>query len=220
MGGKSSADRTSVVSDKSDYEYMDPMGQSAIANAQANGAWDKYSNLVDTYDPNSYLNAFLAQSGGLANMVSGLNAPLAQSLDAIAARDARLGGEAALAAMPGMRGSGAAMAAFGDAYANPFAKAQAQLQQNQLEGTLALWDSVINGNLTSYGDQLRANTELAKGALDTSASLANNQGAWYQPTYVTDPTFMESLMGSGTAMAGGGALATGVSELLKALAMA
>jgi len=104
-----------------------------------------------TYDPEAYMRAFLNQSGNLSNLVSGQTSQLQQSLNNIAQRQAQLGGEAALAKMPGMRRSGAAMAAYGQAYADPFAQAQAQLQQNQLQGTMNLWNQAMG----EYGQGYR-----------------------------------------------------------------
>lgn len=137
-----------------------------------------------TYDPEAYMRAFLGRADALSNLVSGQNSQLQQSLNAIAQQQAAQGGEAALANMPGLRNSGAAMAAYGNAYANPFAAAQAQLQQNQLQGTLGLWNQAM-GN---YADAYRTLEQARLGAYNTNnanqqflenlrfnAALQNNQ---------------------------------------------
>ena len=115
--------------------------------------WEAYLRGLtpEGYDPNAYFTQFLGQSGQLADLVSGQMNPLTQSLNAVAARQAALGGEAALMAMPGARNSGAGMASYAQAYADPFAQAQAQLQQQQLQGTLGLWGNAMG--LNSSGQQ-------------------------------------------------------------------
>lgn len=211
MGGK-----YTQVGQSSDMQFMDPTGQySNIMNAsgqqganyqsQMNQFLGPTASVTSSYDPEAAMRAFLGQADGLSNLVSGQNSQLQQSLNAIAQRQANLGGEAALASMPGLRNSGAAMAAYGQAYADPFAQAQAQLQQNQLQGTLGLWNQALG----QYGDayksqgqfdlqgqmanqstdaQYRSNMAnlfggLASGAYDRQAGMAQNASAWYQPQY-------------------------------------
>jgi len=184
------AGKNEQVGSASDMQWLDPTGQ--FAGQQANlgnqnnqimAGMGQYGAGGNAFDPNAYMNQFLGQSAGLSNLVSGQNAPLQQSLNALAAQQASAGGEAALAAMPGAANSGAGMAAFGQAYATPFAQAQAQLQQNQLQGTLGLWNQAMGGNLQSRQglQNLFGNTQ----GLQTN--MAGQQGMVYQPTYEYKP---------------------------------
>jgi hypothetical protein len=132
-----------------------------------------YDAAVRGYDPNAYMTLFNSQAGGLSDLVNSRSGALGSTLEQIANRQSRLGGEAALASMPGMRNSGAAMAAFGQAYADPFANAQAQLQQNQLQGTMSLWEQAMRQNADNYNAQLAANTNMAGGATSGLNSLVS-----------------------------------------------
>jgi hypothetical protein len=211
MGGK-----TSEVSDPSDYQFLDPTGQYGAAtdfmqnqynqNAQQMG---QYGAQAAQYDSNAYMNQFMGQAAGLSNLVSGENSQLQQSLNAIAGRQANLGSEAALAAMPGAANSGAGMAAYGQAYADPFAQAQAQLQQNQLQGTLGLWGNAMNNN--AQGQQFQAQNysglagmygDQANNALSNYGQMAQGYGTWYQPTYTQGPGFWDTLGNVGQAAGG------------------
>lgn len=215
MGGK-----TSEVSDPSDYQFLDPTGQYGAAtdfmqnqynqNAQQMG---QYGAQAAQYDPNAYMNQFMGQAAGLSNLVSGENSQLQQSLNAIAGRQANLGSEAALAAMPGAANSGAGMAAYGQAYADPFAQAQAQLQQNQLQGTLGLWGNTMNNN--AQGQQFQAQNysglagmygDQANNALSQYGQMAQGYGSWYQPTYEKKGGFFDALGNIGQLAGGIGSL--------------
>ena len=203
------AGKTVDVGSSDDYKFMDYAGASANANSLVNQQLTQALAGTQNMDPNAYMNMFMNQAGGLSNLVSGANAPLAQSLNALAAQSARAGGEQALAAMPGLGRSGAASAAFGQAYATPFAQAAAQNQQNQLQGTLGLWNNALGlnaqqqGNLMNYAGNSQSNL----------VNLANNQSAWYQPTYQYQKGAwdygMDALSGAGNFMSGVGSLATG-----------
>ena len=104
-----------------------------------------YSPQAESYDPvthnpNASMNQFMGNANQLSGLVSGEQSALNNSLNQLAAYNARQSGEAALAAMPGLRNSGAAAAAFGEAYGNEYTKALAQQQQNQLNLTGNLWN--------------------------------------------------------------------------------
>jgi len=234
MGGQ-----TKDAGNSSDYKFMDPTGRAeGTYNQTQNGynqnaqAMGQYAGLSSGYDPNAYMNQFMGQSEGLSNLVSGANAPLQQSLNAIASRQAALGSEAALAAMPGAANSGAGMAAFGQAYADPFAQAQAQLQQNQLQGTLGLWDQAMGQNANAqqfqaqnYGNMANMYGGLAGQNLAAQTQLASDASAWYQPTYQYQPGIWDRTMEvagvaapiAGAAMGGpaGGILATAGVDWMK-----
>jgi hypothetical protein len=188
------------------------LGQQAQGAQTSMGDWENYLKglglQTEAYDPNAYYQQFLGQAGGLADLVSGQMNPLSQSLNGIAARQAALGGEAALSAMPGARHSGAGMAAFGQAYADPFAQAQAQLQSAQLQGTLGLWGNAMGLNSSGqqfktgqanqaaqaqYAAQMQAAQNMAAmyGGLygqfsGQQAQMAGDQMTQWQPTYIAD----------------------------------
>lgn len=172
MGGQ-----TKDVGKPSDYQFLDPTGQFM-------GATNRFG--AQSADPNSYYNQFMGQQGGLANIAQGASAQLGQSLNANAAQAARLGGEAALAAMPGQRFSGAAQAAFGQAYAQPFAEAAAQRNAAQLGLTGQLWNQAMGQNAA-----------LQSGAQQLYGNLTSQTGMVYQPTYQYQPGVWDRLMQAG-----------------------
>lgn len=199
------------VGSPSDVSFSDPTGQYAAAldkmtneyNTMLSGmsgqlaSGQNYMNQAASYDPNAYMNQFLGQAEGLANLAQGATSPLTQSLNAVAARQAALGSEAALAAMPGAANSGAGMAAFADAYASPFADAAAQIQQSQLGLTGNLWNQALANNASAqqYGSSVYQNLanlasnnaslygNLAGSNLGNYASLAGGMGDVYVPQY-------------------------------------
>lgn len=179
MGGK-----TTDVGNPDDYQFLDPTGRYM-------GAMDQFSSQYQNLqDPNSYMNAFMNQQAGLANIAQGATAPLSQSLAAVAEQRARQGGEQALAAMPGARFSGAAMQAFGDAYAQPFAEAAAQTQAAQLGLTGNLWNNAMGNTAQSYQNALN----LAGGMY---GNFAQGTGMQYSPTYQYQPGVWDRLMQAG-----------------------
>lgn len=174
-----------TVGSPSDVSFVDPTGQYAAGmdrfSNEANfmrGGLQQYAS-----DPNAYMNQFLGQQAGLANIAQGATAPLGQSLSAIAERNARLGGEAALAAMPGARHSGAAMAAFGDAYASPFAQAAAQTQQAQLGLTGNLWNQAMGSNAGLQQGMANLYGGLYGQNLGQYGQMAQGMGSMYTPQY-------------------------------------
>ena len=172
------------VSDAGDMQWLDPTGNYAAQQANLGQLGTQYgAQLQGSLDPEAYMNQFLGQQAGLANLVSGQNSQLQQGLNAIASRQAQLGGEAALASMPGMRNSGAAMAAFGQAYADPFAQAQSQLQQNQLQGTLGLWNQALGLNAQQQAQRQSTLGNLYGNILGLQTGMAQDQSAWYTPQY-------------------------------------
>ena len=175
-------------------------------------------NQAAAYDPNAYMNQFLGQSAGLANLAQGATSQLGQSLNAIAERNARLGSEAALAAMPGAANSGAGMAAFADAYASPFADAAAKTQEAQLGLTSQLWNQAMGNNASAQQYQaslaaqlasLASNNaglygNLANGALGNYAQLASGMGSIYTPTYEYKQGLEDRLWDFGGTVVGAG----------------
>lgn len=200
------AGKTEDVGNPADYSFEDPTGnysgqQANLANLNnmLMSGLGRYGAGGGAFDPNAYMNQFMGQAGGLSNMVSGALSPMQQALNAQAARSAQLGGESALAALgPGSRNSGAANAAFAQAYADPFAQAALQTQQNQLGLTGALWGQAMGGNLQS---QQGLQSLLSQG-LGLQTGMAQDQGYVYQPTYQYQPGAWDYLMQGGQVAAG------------------
>lgn len=147
------------------------MNEANFNQAQMGQYAGQVGNVQSNYDPNAYMNQFLNSTGGLANAVSGQNSQLQQSLNAIASRQAAEGVNAQAQNFAGMGAlnSGAAMAAMGDAMAQPFAQVQSQLQQNQLQGTLGLYNNAM-GNY-AQGNQFGAQNQLQAGMANQNANL-------------------------------------------------
>jgi hypothetical protein len=170
----------STMGKASDTQWVDPTGnyakqQESLANLTSQSAYDQ----------------FMGQSDALANVAQGSTSQLTQSLNAVAARQAALGGEAALAAMPGASQSGAGMAAYGQAYADPFAQAQAQIQSKQVDLTGQLWNTAYNNNATTYNN-----------ALSQQTSMAQQQGSMWSPTYQKNKSFWDYAVPAAATVAG------------------
>ena len=116
--------------------------------------------------------------------VTGMTGPLAQTLAQIAAYQGRnalnLAGQNF--ANQGALGSGAAAQAFGQAIANPFAQAQAQLQQGQL----GLAGQLLGASTGAYGQGLQA-----------ASNLMEHTGGLVAPTYYTNPAYTQQQQGKG-----------------------
>lgn len=219
------------VGSPSDVSFSDPTGQYAAAVDRMSNEYNRmlsgmsgqlatgqnYMNQAANYDPNAYMNQFLGQSAGLANLAQGATSPLTQSLNAVAARQAALGGEAALAAMPGAANSGAGMAAFADAYASPFADVASQVSQAQLGLTGNLWNQAMGNNASAqqFGSSVYQNLaglagqnaglygSLAGSGLGNYAQLAGGMGDIYVPQYEYTQGIEDRLWGLGGQVLGG-----------------
>lgn len=145
-------------------------GQASQAQFQAYGRSPEMQ--AAAFNQQQYMNNFLQNQGALANISQDRTSALGQSLEAIAARNARLGGEAALAAMPGARNSGAGMAAFGEAYASPFAQAQAQTQAAQL----GLYGQLAGQAMGQYGSNAQFGSNLQQQANQSNQQMAGQYG--------------------------------------------
>lgn len=160
VGGKDAKDNVS---------FVDPTGNYA-------GAMNKFSSMftdgAGNFDPNKAMKAFLGQSEGLTNMVAGATGPVSQMLREGATRNAKIGGEAALASMPGGVNSGAGQYAFGDAYARAFSDAATETQKAQL----GMLSPLMNQNLGSQYDLMRQGAQ-------QYGDMASKQGDMYVPTY-------------------------------------
>ena len=170
----------SKAGDVNDTQFADPTGKFQGALDQfKQGFTDRQGN----FDPNAAFNQFMGQSPGLMNMVEGATGPLSQMMDASAQRDAKLGGEAALASMPGGMNSGAGMAAFGQAYADPFAKAAIGTQQAQLNMLNPLMQGSMQGQ---YG--------LMNNAMGNYGQMASRMGDMWSPTYMQNKSGWDRTM--------------------------
>lgn len=199
-----------AVGNPNDTTFVDPTGNYAAQQGNLNNFVSQFnSGLGQFQDPNAAFNAFMGQSGALANMAQGATAPLTQSLNAVAAREAALGGEAALSAMPGSANSGAGMAAFGGAYADPFARAQAQIQSQQLGLTGQLWNNALGQNYGAYNQRFGNYADLLNGALGQQTAMAQAQGSMWSPTYTQEKNFWDYALPVVAAGLGGSAAFAG-----------
>lgn len=192
----------SEVGSASDVSYVDPTGAASAMSDQLNQYLSQFSGGMSNA---SDINTFLSQADQLSSLVNGSTSQLQQSLNKVAANEAALGGEAALAAMPGAANSGAGMAAFGSAYASPFAQAEAQIAENQLDLTGNLWGQQMSSNASLANSY----ASLLSGALSDQTSIANNASGLYTPTYEKDANiwdFLSQTLSSGIGSAVGSAL--------------
>jgi hypothetical protein len=167
-----------------EYGFVDPSGAASNMNANIFGQGSVLNGgPMGTFNQN------------IGN-VTGLSGPLQQSLSGIANYQANnaLNATASNFANQGALGSGAAAQAFGNAIANPFAQAQAQLQSSQLQSA----NSLMGASENAYGQALGAGSNLME---HTSGLVA--------PTTMTNPAYASQQQGKSQA---GGALSGGVSS--------
>ena len=197
-------DETVAVGDVNDTKFADPTGNYGAAMKQFERA---FIGADGKFDANKAFATFQGQVPGMTNMVAGATGPLSQMLNAQAAKSARLGGEAALAAMGGPN-SGAGQRSFSDAYSERFTEAATQTQQAQLGLLSPLLQQSLQGQ---YG--------LMEQGLGNYGNMAGKQGDLWNPTYVTKKSpfsyAMQGLGAVGGAMGlmGGNPLATFLSGL-------
>ncbi len=199
------------------------LGNEYNFNKQQMGQYaGQVGDIQSSYDPNSYMNAFLGSVGGLSNAVSGQNSQLQQSLNALASKQAAEGvnAQAQNFANMGALNSGAAMASMGEAMANPYAQVQAQLQQNQLQGTLGLMNNAMGNYASGYQAQGQQNLAAQQANQNANLNLANMYGQQYgnalnqygnmgsqfgtiaAPTYQSTPGWGQNLLNAGSQFAG------------------
>jgi hypothetical protein len=148
----------------SDVKFADPTGQFA----------NQLKSLQGASSGNSWMSDFLASTPGLESL-AGPDSNFANQLKGLAADNAKTGGEAALAAMGGPN-SGAGMAAFGDAYAKPFAEASAKLTEQALGNVQSLYGGALQGYNSTYNN-----------AMNNASGMASKMGDMWTPTYAMDP---------------------------------
>jgi hypothetical protein len=140
-----------------DYLTQGTQGVDNVDTAQMNAAqMKKYAQMEAAgFNPEQFMQQWQGAQGAIANAAMSASQPFGAALNQVAQRQAALGSEAALAAMPGAANSGAGMAAFGQAYADPFA--QAQVQQQGMMGN-------IYGNLSGQAmGQYGSNAQFGAG---------------------------------------------------------
>lgn len=229
-----------------DVNFIDPTGQygAALERMLSESNWmkDQFAASAGqgappidvsgiSYDPEAATRRFLASAPGISNLVSGATSSLETSLRDIARREATLGGEAALAGMPGLRNSGAAMAAYGSAYADPFARVVSDIQGRQLGLTGSLWGQSMADYAAGEGarvvaeqsriDALLRQRELQQQeqalygqlygqTLSGYGQIAAGMGGMWQPQYYVPeqrgPNWGGGFTGAAAGLAGGAVL--------------
>ena len=162
----------------SQYGFTDPYGASSSMNSLlygGNGSAGALSGgALGTYNQNA---------DSVANQIAGYSGPLQQTLSGIANYQANnaLNSAASNFANLGALGSGAAAQAFGQAIANPFAQAQASLQQSQLGAASSALQSLMGVSGNAY------NTEL-----NQAGNLMEHTSGLVAPTYYTNPAYTQA----------------------------
>jgi hypothetical protein len=123
---------------------------------------------------------FDQNSANVVNQIAGLSGPLADSLSSIASYQANnaLNAAGSNFANMGALGSGAAAQAFGQAIANPFAQAQAQLQSSQLSSAGGALSSLLNNSVNAYGQALTAGSGLMEHTSGLVAPMVMTNPDW------------------------------------------
>jgi len=184
----SSPNPISTISGQSgaqNYGFVDPYGTSTALQSALYGTGGAVSGgPLGTFNTN--VNPVLGQ-------VAGLSGPLQQTLSGLANYQANnaLNATASNFANQGALGSGAAAQAFGQAIANPFAQAQAQLQSGQLQAGSSALQSLMGLSGQAYGQ-----------GLGQAGNLMEHASGLVAPTYYTNPAYTASQQGkqSGTAL--------------------
>jgi hypothetical protein len=154
------------------YGFTDPFGSSSAMNNALYGSGGAISGgPMGLYNQNS---------DAIMKQIAGLSGPLQQTLSGIANYQANnaLNATASNFANQGALGSGAGAQAFGQAIANPFAQAQAQLQGSQLSAASGALNNLMGLSGNVYGQGLTAGSNLME---HTSGLVA--------PTYYTNPVW-------------------------------
>jgi hypothetical protein len=204
--------KTENVARKEDYAFVDPTGQFQGQMDQLGRISDSaYGSMIDSLDPTSAFNAFLAQSGGLHNLVQGASSPFQQSLNALASRQADAGMQAAATKFNNMGAgrSGAANRALGEAAFTPFARANAQIAQGQMGMLGNLYGANLGrlANLQTTGAGLYGNR--ANTALGLQTRMAQEMGGMMAPQYEYQKGGWDYAMDAGNMLANLGTAAIG-----------
>ena len=198
MGGANPISTITGQTSAGQYGFTDPFGLTPQLQNTIYGTGGALSGgPMGLYNQNS--NAVLGQ-------IAGLSGPLQQTLSGIANYQANnaLNAVGSNFANVGALGSGAAAQAFGQALANPFAQAQAQLQSGQLQAGSGALNSLMGLSGQTYGQGLNA-----------ASSLMEHGSGLVAPTNYTNPAFTSQQQGKG-ALTGLGTAALGNSGLTSA----
>jgi hypothetical protein len=189
------------------------MGANPISTITGQTSAGQYG-FTDPYGTTSQLQNALYGTGGAVSggpmgtfnqnigNVAGLSGPLQQTLTGLANYQANnaLNSAGSNFANQGALGSGAAAQAFGQAIANPFAQAQAQLQQGQL----GLANSLMSASGQAYGAGLGAGSNLMEHA---SGLVAPTN--YTNPAYTTQQNMMQAFLQPGAALGKGPGVGSG-----------
>jgi hypothetical protein len=154
------------------YGFVDPLNAASGLSGSLYGPGGVLSSgPLGTYDANA---------NRIASQVAGLSGPLEESLTGIATRQANraLDTTASNFANNGALFSGAGAAAMGEAMANPFANAQAQLQNAQLTTGAQTLQQLLGLSGNAY-----------QGGLSAATGLMENTSGTVAPSLYTDPNF-------------------------------
>ena len=145
------------------------------------------------------MGTYNANANGVMNQVAGLSGPLQQTLSNTAAYQANnaLNTVGSNFANQGALGSGAAAQAMGQAIANPFAQAQAQLQQGQLQAGSGALNNLMGISSSTY------NT-----GMNNASNLMEHASGLVAPQNYTNPQYTSQQQGKGAAQGLGTGLAT------------
>lgn len=186
------------IAKASDYSFLDPTGRFMSTMDQFGGMAQFGREGVGRFtDPNMAFNAFMGQSPGLANMAQGATAPLTQSLNALAARQAEQGVQAAAQQFnaQGAGRSGAANRAMGEAAFMPFAQAQAQIAGEQLGLTGSLWGQALQNAAGLQRAGLGTFGNIYGQGMQGLGQMASETGGMMAPQYAYQPTGWEQFTG-------------------------
>jgi hypothetical protein len=180
------------------YGMVDPLGAAANLSSSLYGPGGGVSTgPMGIYNQNA---------NNVMGQVAGLSGPLADTLSGIARTQAgnALNTTASNFANMGALGSGAGAQAMGEAMANPFAQAQAQLQGSQLSAAGGALQSLLGLSGNSYGN-----------AMNSANALMAAMSGTVAPQYMTNP---KAAGKQGTQQAAsGGAAGAGTAALISAL---
>ena len=194
MGG--SANPISTITGQTSagqYGFTDPYGVTSQLQNSLYGTGGAVSGgPMGTYNANA---------NGVMNQVAGLSGPLQQTLSNTAAYQAQnaLNTVGSNFANQGALGSGAAAQAMGQAIANPFAQAQAQLQQGQLQAGSGALNNLMGISSSTY------NT-----GMNNASNLMEHASGLVAPQNYTNPQYTSQQQGKGAASGLGTAALTAI----------
>ena len=222
------------------YGYVDPTGAASSLASSLYGQNGAVSGSLAALAPTmsaaaggglntGFLDAFNKAAPGIAGTISGMSGPLAQTLSGTANYMANnaLNATASNFANAGALGSGAASQAFGQALANPFAQAQAQLQGSQLQAGGGALSSLLGATQSAQASQNQTLASVLGSGTQAGGDMASTLSGLVAPQNYTNPQFASqnnltsSLLTGGLGILGsalggpmggalGGALAKGI----------